>query len=86
MMAIALAYAEAHHLQWFHIKPTGDTTAYYRRKYGATRLPTTAADRIASIRLGTDRKPLPHIQPNQQAGGTLCLDVQTASDAPWPSD
>jgi GNAT superfamily N-acetyltransferase len=86
MMAIALAYAEAHHRQWFHIKPTGDTTAYYRRKYGATRLPTTAADKISSIRLGPDRKPLPHIQPIQQTGGTLHLDVQTASDASWPSD
>jgi GNAT superfamily N-acetyltransferase len=85
MMAIALAYAEAHHLQWFHIKPTGDTTAYYRRKYGATRLPTTAADKISSIRLLPDRQPLPHVHLIRNAGGLPCLDVQTASDDSWPS-
>jgi len=85
MMAIALAYAQAHHLQWFHIKPTGDTTAYYRRKYGATRLPTTTADKISSIPLGPGCKPLPHIQTIQQAGSTRYLDVQTASDFAWPS-
>jgi hypothetical protein len=85
MIAIALEYAEANHLQWFHIKPTGDTAAYYRRKYAATRLPTTATEKIASIRLGPDRKPLPHVRPIQQAGHTRCLDVQTASDASWTS-
>ncbi len=85
MMAAALAYAEAKHLRWFHIKPTGDTTAYYRRKYGATRLPTTAADRIASIRLGPGRKPLPHVRLIQNAGVTHYLDIQTGSDASWPS-
>lgn len=86
MMAIVLAYAEAHHLQWFHIKPTGDTTAYYRRKYGATRLPTTAADKISSIQLGPGRQPLPHVHLIRNAGGLPCLDVQTASDDSWPSD
>ena len=86
MLAIALEYAEANHLQWFHIKPTGDTAPYYRRKYGATRLPTTASDRISSIRLGSGRKPLPHVRRLKSAGRTCYLDVQTASDASWPSD
>jgi hypothetical protein len=83
MMAIALTYAEAHHLQWFHIKPTGDTAGYYRRKYGATRLPTTTADNISSIRLGPGRKPLPHIHPIRHAGCTRYLDVDQTPDPAW---
>ena len=85
MLAIAQEYAEGHHLHWFHIKPTGDTASYYRRKYGATRLPTTASERIISICLGPDRKPLPHVRLIKSAGRTRYLDVQTASDASWPS-
>lgn len=86
MLAIALEYAEGQHLQWFHIKPTGDTASYYRRKHGATRLPTTASERISSIRLGPGRQPLPHVRPIQLAGRTRYIDVQTASDASWPFD
>ncbi len=85
MLAIALEYAESHHLHWFHIKPTGDTASYYRRKYGATRLPSNASERISSICLGPGRKPLPHVRLIKSAGRARYLDVQTASDASWPS-
>lgn len=85
MLAIVLVYAEDNHLPWFHIKPTGDTAPYYRRKYGATHLPTTASERISSIRLGPGRKPLPHVRLLKSAGRAHYFDVQTASDASWPS-
>jgi hypothetical protein len=86
MMAVALVYAEENHLQWFNIKPTGDTAPYYRGKYGATRLPTTAFERISSIRLGPGRKPLPHVRLVKSAGRTCYFDVPSASDDSWPSD
>lgn len=86
MLAIALEYAEDHNLQWFHIKPTGDTASYYRHKYGATRLPTTSPEKTLSICLGIARKLLPHVRPIQQAGRTRYLDVQTAPNASWLSD
>jgi len=85
MLAIALAYAEDNHLPWFHIKPTGDTAAYYRRKYDAARLPTTATDKISSIRLGTGRKPLPHVRFVKSAGRTHYIDVQMTPDDSWSS-
>jgi len=84
MLAIALAYAEDHHLKWFRIKPTGDTAPYYRLKFGATPLPTTTAD-VLSIHLGAARKPLPHVHPVRYAGRTRAIDIQTAPDVSWPS-
>lgn len=81
MMAVALEYAAEHGAQWFRIKPTGDTAPYYRRKYSAMRRPTTSADRIASIRLGSNRKPLPHVRPVRIEGKTRYLDVETGPDS-----
>jgi len=86
MMAVALAYAEEHGASWFRIKPTGDTAPYYRRKYGAMRLPTTSADRIASIRLGPKRPPLPHVRFVKAGGRTRYLEVETGRDTTWPQD
>ena len=85
MMAIALEYADAEGLSWFRIKPTGDTAPYYRRKYGAMHLPTTGADRIASIGLGPKRRILPHVRPVIVDGKTRYLEVQTGLDPAWPS-
>jgi len=84
MMAIALEYAEDRGVEWFHIKPTGDTVPYYRRKYGAVRLPPTGVDTLCSIRLGPDRKPLPHVRAVTYDGRTRYCDVETGSDAAWP--
>ena len=86
MMAIALEYADAGGLSWFRIKPTGDTAPYYRRKYGALHLPTTSADRIASIRLGSTRKPLPHVHPVKVEDKTRYLEVETGPDTTWPQN
>lgn len=84
MLAIALAYAEDHHLQWFHIKPTGDTASYYRRKYGATPL-STATENMLSIRLGDARTPYPHVHPALQDDRTCYINVQTFPDDSWSS-
>ena len=40
MMAVALSHAENSGLLWFTVRPTGDTTPYYIRKYAAVRRPT----------------------------------------------
>lgn len=86
MLAIALVYAEDCHLPWFRIKPTGDTAAYYRHKYGATRRPTTSAEKILSIRLGPDRQPLPHTHSVKIEGKTRYLEVETGPDTTWPQN
>ncbi|MGD9331197.1 MAG: hypothetical protein PVJ53_07785 [Desulfobacterales bacterium] len=85
MMAIALAYADDQKALWFHIKPTGDTASYYRRKFRAVCLPTSATANIVSIRLGDARQPLPHVRRVRSAGRTRYLDLPTASDAAWQS-
>jgi hypothetical protein len=83
MLAISMQYAAGHHLHWFHIKPTGDTASYYRRKYGATRLPTTTAETILSVRLGAARTPLPHIRPVKRAGRIRYLEIDRMPDSDW---
>ncbi len=84
MMAVALEYAVEQGAPWFRIKPTDDTAPYYRRKYSAMREPTTSADRVASIRLGSNRTPLPHVHTIKHGGRTCYLDVETSPDCAWP--
>jgi len=86
MMGIALEYADTRHIDWFHIKPTGDTAPYYRRKYGAMCLPTTSTDKVASIPLGPNRQPLPHVQPVRADGQTRYLAVDASPDPAWPGN
>jgi hypothetical protein len=83
MMAAALAYAENAGRQWFHVKPTGDTAPYYRRKYAAVRQPTSDAETVLSIPLGKARKSLPHVRRSGAAGRIRQLEVDIAPDPSW---
>ena len=47
---------------YFTIKPTGDRAAYYRRKFGAVTLPTTATELILSFDPSVCRKHIKNIQ------------------------
>ena len=80
MMAVALAFAESAGLDWFEVRPTGDTAPYYRRKFAAVRRPTGAAETVLSIPLGKARKPLPHVRRIGEAGRIHRLDVETMPD------
>jgi len=62
LLAIVFEIAYEHGIQSFTIKPTGDRATYYRRKFGAQTLPTTATELILSIDLGVCRKNLKNIQ------------------------
>ena len=86
MMAVALAYAENIGLAWFEVRPTGDTAPYYVRKYAAVRRPTSAAETVLSIPLGTARKPLPHVRCIREAGRIHRLDVETAAGVAWTDE
>ena len=70
LMAIALEIAFEQGVEMFTIKPTGDRSRYYRKKFYARIHPTTESDVILEIKLTRARKKLKHIEPYEITGKT----------------
>jgi hypothetical protein len=70
LMAIALEIAFEERVEMFIIKPTGDRSRYYRKKFYARMHPTTESDVILGINLRQVRKRLKHIEPVEIKGKT----------------
>jgi hypothetical protein len=62
LMAIALEIAFEEGVEIFIIKPTGDRSRYYCKKFGAEIQPTTESDVILGINLIRVRNQLKHIE------------------------
>jgi hypothetical protein len=62
LMAIALEIAFEEGVEMFIIKPTGDRSRYYRKKFYAKIHPTTESDVILEINLRGVRNKLKHIE------------------------
>ena len=70
MMAISMETAFEEGVKVFTIKPTGDKTRYYRRKFCAQIQPTTGNEIILGIHVPTVRKKLKHIELQEVDGKT----------------
>jgi hypothetical protein len=75
LMAIALEIAFEEGVEMFIIKPTGDRSRYYRKKFYARIHPTTQSDVILEIKLRQVRKKLKHIEPHEIEGKTHSFGV-----------
>ena len=72
LMAIALEIAFEERVEMFIIKPTGDRSRYYRKKFYARMHPTTESDVILGINLRQVRKRLKHIELDENKGKPIC--------------
>lgn len=75
LMAIALEIAFEKGVEIFTIKPTGDRSRYYRKKFYARIHPTTESDVILRINLRRVRKKLKHIELQEIKGKTHFFQV-----------
>ena len=80
MMAIAFETAFEHNIQNFTIKPTGDTTRYYRKKFDARTGHPAGSDLIMTVNLKTVRKTLQHIRMIEKERKTVCFKVKGVKD------
>ena len=80
LLTIAFETAYEHGIQWFTVKPTGDRAGYYRRKFGAETLPSTATELILSIDLRACRKNLKHIQIIESKGKAHLFRIKGVAD------
>jgi hypothetical protein len=80
LMAIALEIAFEERVEMFIIKPTGDRSRYYRKKFYARMHPTTESDVILGINLRQVRKRLKHIELIENKGKTHLFRVICHSD------
>ena len=81
LMAIALEIAFEEGVEIFIIKPTGDKSRYYCKKFYAEIHPTTGSDLILGIDLRRVRKQLKHIELQEIKGKTHFFKVTCQSDA-----
>lgn len=70
LMAAALEIAFEQGVERFIIKPTGDRSRYYRKKFYARIHPTTESDVVLEINLSEVRKKLKHVEPQEIKGKT----------------
>ncbi|MFO7970768.1 MAG: hypothetical protein R6U40_03355 [Desulfobacterales bacterium] len=70
LMAAALEIAFEEGVERFIIKPTGDRSRYYRKKFYASIHPTTESDVVLEINLSEVRKKLKHVEPQEIKGKT----------------
>jgi len=75
LIAIALEIAFEKGVEIFTIKPTGDRSRYYRKKFYARIHPTTESDVILRINLRRVRKKLKHIELQEIKGKTHFFQV-----------
>jgi hypothetical protein len=80
MMAIALETAFENKIENFTIKPTGDTTPYYRKKFNAKRHSVSSSDDIMTVRLKSVRKTLRHIRMIEKEGETVLFRIKGVPD------
>jgi hypothetical protein len=81
IMAIAFETAFESHIQGFTIKPTGDTTRYYRKKFNADSCHRPGSDMIMTVHLKTIRKTLQHVLLTEKKGQTLFFSVKGVPDS-----
>ncbi|MGA7146351.1 MAG: hypothetical protein WBY47_17760 [Desulfobacterales bacterium] len=80
MMAIAFETAFETRIQDFTIKPTGDTTRYYQKKFNAKASHPSRSDLIMTVHLKTGRKTLQHIRMIEKGGKTVFFRVKGVPD------
>lgn len=80
MIAIAFETAFESHIQDFTIKPTGDTTGYYRRKFNAKICHQLTSDLTLTVHLKTVRKTFQHIRIVEKEGNTVFFMVKGEPD------
>ena len=80
MIAIAFETAFESNIRDFTIKPTGETTPYYRKKFNAKICCQSRSDLTMTVHLKTVRKTLQHIRMTEKAGKTVFFRVKSVSD------
>ena len=80
MMAIAFETAFETEILDFTIKPTGDTTGYYKKKFNAKASHPSRSDLILTVHLKTDRKTLLHIRIIEKGRETVFFRVKGVPD------
>jgi hypothetical protein len=80
MMAIAFETAFENKIQDFTIKPTGDTSRYYHKKFNAKADHPSGGDFIMTVHLKTVRKTLQHIRLIEKEGKTVFFRVKGGPD------
>lgn len=83
MMAIAFETAFERHIQYFTIKPTGDTKRYYRKKFHAEICHESKTDSIMIVHLKTVRNMFQHIRRIEKEGKTEFFSVKGRPDLHW---
>lgn len=82
LMAVIIEMALDRQVPQITIKPTDNRSRYYRRKFSAVALPTTASSNILSITPAIARTRLPHIRLVAQDGRTHSFYVKSIPDPP----
>ena len=82
MMAIAFETAIEDNIQYFTIKPTGDTAPYYRKKFNAKICHQSISDLTMTGHLKTVRKALKHVRIIEEEGKTVFFRVKGVPDLP----